>query len=48
VGALFAAFSLWGVKSQPPAPEPAGVEAAPVEVSLSPLAAETEEPVLSQ
>jgi MFS family permease len=46
VGALFAAFSLWGVKSHASAPEPAGVEAAPVEVSLTPLAAETEEPVL--
>ena len=46
VGALFAAFSLWSVKSQASAPEPAGVETAPVEVSLTPLAAETEEPVL--
>jgi MFS family permease len=46
VGALFAAFGLWGVKPPTPAPEPAGMETAPVEVSLTPLAAETEEPVL--
>jgi predicted MFS family arabinose efflux permease len=48
VGALFAAFGLWGVKPQARGPQPAGGEAAPVAVSLSPLAAETEEPVLSQ
>ncbi len=48
VGALFAAFGLRGVKPQTRRPQPAGGEAAPVEVSFSPLAAETEEPVLSQ
>ena len=40
------AFGLWGVKPHAPEPAPAGGETAPVAVSLSPLAAETEEPVL--
>lgn len=47
-GALFAAFGLWGVKPLAPAGSGAGVEAepAPIEVSITPFAAETEEPVL--
>lgn len=46
VGALFAAFGLWGVKPRASAPESTGEEGAPIEVSLTPLAVETEEPVL--